>query len=156
MANEDTHDDDDDGFEGYGRGRPPTADEKARGVLWVLDEKTAEEVIAEQVDYDEANKVNRLAIAVPQLLPTAWAIFGDIVEAVYLLHSILDDTDTCQSWLRDRASILTQAARYTPKQIDVDTVNIVLKFTNGRHVTFTTSEWGHIEATAPFTEISAE
>lgn len=143
-------DDDDDGFDGYGRGRPPTADEKARGVLWVLDEKTAEEVVAEQAAYDETNKVNRLAIAVPQLLPTAWAIFGDVVEAVYFLRE--GDTD----YNREHLLAEYKAAHTPTKQINVDAVNLVLKFTNGRHVTFTTSEWGHIEATAPFTEISAE
>lgn len=32
----------------FNRGRPPTAEERARGTLWVLDEKSAEEVAAEQ------------------------------------------------------------------------------------------------------------
>lgn len=32
----------------FDRGRLPTAEERARGTLWVLDEKSAEEVAAEQ------------------------------------------------------------------------------------------------------------
>ena len=32
----------------YKRGRPPTAEEAAQGTLWVLDEKSADEVAAEQ------------------------------------------------------------------------------------------------------------
>lgn len=134
----------------FNRGRPPTAEERARGTLWVLDEKSAEEVAAEQAAYDEANKVNRLAIAVPQLLPIAQTIFGDIVEAVYFLR----DRDT--RYNRECLRTEYKAAHNLTKQIDVDDVSVVLKFTNGRHVTFTTSEWGQIEATAPFTEISAE
>ena len=46
MANEDTLDDDDEPM--FDRGRPPTTEERARGTLWVLDEKSAEEVAAEQ------------------------------------------------------------------------------------------------------------
>ena len=46
MANEDTLDDDDEPM--FDRDRPPTAEERARGTLWVLDEKSAEEVVAEQ------------------------------------------------------------------------------------------------------------
>jgi len=32
----------------FDRGRPPTAEERARGTIWVLDEKSAEEVAAEK------------------------------------------------------------------------------------------------------------
>ena len=32
----------------FDRGRPPTAEERARGTLWVLDEKSAEEVATEK------------------------------------------------------------------------------------------------------------
>lgn len=138
----------------FDRGRPPTAEERARGTIWVLDEKTADEVAAEQAAYDEANKVNRLAIAVPQLLPTARAIFGDIIEAVYFLK---DSSDS--NYNREQLQIKYEVKREhfsCTKQINVDASDVVLKFTNGRHVTFTTSEWGHIEATAPFTEISVE
>lgn len=46
MANEDMFDDDDEPM--FDRGRPPTAEEHAHSVLWVLDEKSAEEVAAEQ------------------------------------------------------------------------------------------------------------
>lgn len=43
MANEDMFDDDDESM--FDRGRPPTAEERARGTLWVLDEKSAERLL---------------------------------------------------------------------------------------------------------------
>ena len=129
----------------YSRGRPPTDTESEQGILWVLDEKATTTLPAQiEGSFDAAQQAvtappPMAAIFVPHLLPTARAIFGDLVEAVYFAED--DDSE----WSRQRLRERVQDYKNNAKQIDVDGASVVLRFTNGKYVCFGTSEWGVIQ-----------
>lgn len=153
----------------YSRGRPPTDTESAQGILWVLDEK-ATTTLPAQIEGSQSNRPfdpqflaavelfctsdlsfeaaqqavipsepPRAAIFVPHLLPTARAIFGDLIEAVYFAED--DDSE----WSRRRLRKRVLDCKNNTKQIDMDGASVVLRFTNGKLVSFGASEWGVIE-----------
>lgn len=153
----------------YSRGRPPTDTESEQGILWVLDEKATTTLPAQiegsqsnrpfdpqflaavelfctsDLSFDAAQQAvtapppPMATIFVPHLLPTARAIFGDLVEAVYFAED--DDSE----WSRQRLRERVQDYKNNAKQIDVDGASVVLRFTNGKYVCFGTSEWGVIQ-----------
>lgn len=74
-------------------------------------------------------------------------IFGDIVKEVLITAVLYEGLD-----------ILAQHEEYHARKagaelIDLDYGDIIIKFTNGKTVKFTSSEWGDISTAGEFEEI---
>ena len=67
-------------------------------------------------------------------------IFGDIIEEAYI---------TCFPYVNKQDidnTLKLNTFNHIEEGIDIGAQNIILKFTNGKYVYFTNSEWGAIES----------
>lgn len=80
------------------------------------------------------------------LLETAKNIFGDIVKAVYMDIDIFNDSEENISYYLNNTFIKTKNILFS-NLFDHVAIGIIIEFTNGKFVSFSSSESGNIRAT---------